>query len=149
METESTTVHYLDFKFKDALTREGSCYLYFIIRETSPRLVVLCVQKDDTYTGQSITNAAENIATQFFNEQSVLYDLDPLKDLYWIEHYPYGISKLKGDTDIVTFEWIDDKKEFSDPHWVPYDMQDNSILIPEIKLLLSAVKNEETNPKTS
>jgi len=60
--------------------------------------------------GQSITNAAEELATQVCQQ----FEISPLS-LMWIEHYIHEDSELEETYDLVLFTWDGDR--FIDPRW--------------------------------
>lgn len=99
------------FTFTDGLRRRGSCRIriYQIPRKT----VVIAT---DLASGPSVTNAAEEIATQVAQK----YAIDPAS-LTWIEHYQRPDRRAKPgepkgeEFDLVTFTW--DGTRFVEPQW--------------------------------
>jgi hypothetical protein len=69
---------------------------------------VVVATEIDGNPGMSVTNAAEDIATQLVTD----YGLD-IERLVWIEHYCYPDEDHKFD--LVRFTWEDGKA--SDPQW--------------------------------
>lgn len=98
------------FAFTDSLKRSGRCRLR--VYQIPGRTVVIATDQD---IGPSVTNAAEEIATQVVHQ----FRIDPER-LLWVEHYlredtRAGQSSGGEEYDLVTFVW--DGKQFVQPHW--------------------------------
>jgi len=98
--------------------------------------------------GMSITNAAEEIATQVCET----YEIYP-QFLTWIEHYLHEDSRLEETYDLVRFTW--DQDHFIKPCWqrmtheqVQLSIEDArvGVLLPDLKDLFMKLKD---NPPDS
>jgi hypothetical protein len=123
-ERESPQIRGTIFGFEDALRREGRIRLR--IYELPQKTVVIVTDLDK---GPSVTNAAEEIATQVVSS----FGIDPERHL-WFEHYPRedirsGKSSGGEEYDLVTFTW--DGEKFTDPRWSYSTQQQIEELIGE------------------
>ena len=78
------------------------------------RVVVVATELPDN-PGTSITNMAEQLATQVCRAQNIAP-----QHLVWIEHYPGG------SWDLVTFGWDWRVGAFAYPEWRPLALADDS-----------------------
>ena len=92
------------FLFQDALSRKGECGLA-LYRLESGAYVAIATDLDK---GPSITNAAEEIATQVKHQV-----LDEGDALLWVEHYRYSPFKKAETYDKVVMRW--DGQRYVDP----------------------------------
>jgi hypothetical protein len=114
------------FHFKDALKRSGECLIR--VYELGSRVVVIATDLDE---GPSVTNAAEEIATQIVEQ----FNIDPER-LIWVEHYPRKDTRAKPGTalgeeyDFVVFEW--DGDHFRNPDWTYSNRLEIEELVGEV-----------------
>lgn len=95
------------------------CEVSLLVAKDGGEDVIAIVTEVDNNPGASITNAAENVATEIVKK----FDLDP-KHLIYIEHYRHGRwggceygHGLRSSWDHVTFDWNNGRA--SHPQWKP------------------------------
>lgn len=104
-------IFYDKYRFVAPNGKRSFCGLEIYEESKKSRRVVL-IEKIDNY-GMSITNAAEELATEIFNK--FLSDINPYK-ITWLEKYEKYEKYGKKDTvDQVIFEW--EKNRFINPAW--------------------------------
>jgi hypothetical protein len=114
------------FHFKDELRRSGACRIR--IYDVGHRVVVIATDLDE---GPSVTNAAEEIATQVVAQ----FGID-VERLVWVEHYRRLDTRARPGTalgeeyDLVIFEW--DGEHFTHPDWTYSNRQEIEELVGEI-----------------
>ena len=93
------------FEFKDKMGRTGECGL--LINKHEVHYIIVCTELNNN-SGPSVTNAAEEIATQVCKKR----DLFPNR-IVWVERYEAN----PGEASIVTFKWDQKSNEFCSPVW--------------------------------
>src|SRR3712207_4801948 len=94
------------FAFTDALQRQGACELRLFRLESGAYLAIAT----DLDQGPSVTNAAEEIATQVRHRF-----LQPGQALLYIEHYRRRRLNEDETFDKVWFHW--DGRRYVEPEW--------------------------------
>jgi len=117
-----------NYEFTAATGVKASCGLR-IVRDGEQTVVVLTELPDNP--GMSVTNAAEEIATQVRRE----FGLDP-DQTRWIEHYPkwqhHIHRQLHTESSIydeIIYTWID--YEATQPEWQRLTYEEVEILLDE------------------
>jgi hypothetical protein len=80
--------------------------------------IIICSDLDEEYTGTSITNSVENVATLIWKKYAEEF-LSRNPCFVFIEHYPYHNRKDKEPENfsLVQFNW--NGQQFCQPRWSP------------------------------
>ena len=134
--------------FTHPTPHDGRCRVRIYTDDELP--VVICTEGDNP--GQSITNAAEQIAAEVMTHHPEIFDpfiVSPLmgvtyeKPFVWVEHYEDGARGTPEDRatfDLVEFGHYEPRKvlragvwtrEIGTPSWSPLDRQSVETLVRE------------------